>query len=104
MGDDDTVSRFVVGSGSSSPLRLPEGVEDLEPTKKQTRIAHHPYIDTVPFKGFRDRLLEYVRYGEETGDYTREGKVCAGMAEGWGVWGQVPWEGRSWEVGETFAR
>lgn len=104
MNDDDTASPFVISDSSTSPLKLPEDMDDLEPTKKQTTIAHHPYIDTVPFKGFRDRLLEYVRYGEETGDYSREEKVCAGMCESWGVWGQVPWEGRSWEIGEAFAR
>lgn len=102
--DDEAASPFVISDNSGPLWRLPDNMDDLEPTKKQTMVAHHPYIDTIPFKGFRDRMLDYVRYGEETGDYSREEKVCAAMYESWGVWGQVPWEGRSWEIGEAFAR
>lgn len=101
---DDTNSPFTNRDSSSSPLQLPDDMDDLKPTKKQLEIEHHPYIDAVPFKGFRDKLLDYVKRSEEKGDYDQEWKVCAGMYEGWGVWGQVPWEGRSWEIGEAFAR
>jgi hypothetical protein len=100
MFDDDATSPF----NSPSPVSLPEGTEDLIPTKKQLDIEHHPYIDMVPFKGFRDRLLDCVAEGEKTGNYLDETKLCHGMYESWGDWGQTPWEARSWEVGEAFAR
>ncbi|RPB10515.1 hypothetical protein P167DRAFT_465448, partial [Morchella conica CCBAS932] len=100
MLDDDATSPF----NSPSPVLLPEGTEDLIPTKKQLDIEHHPYIDMVPFKGFRDRLLDCVAEGEKTGNYFDETKLCHGMYESWGVWGQTPWEARSWEIGEAFAR
>lgn len=104
MIDDDAISPFINRDSSPSPLQLPEDMGDLEPTKGQLEISHHPYIDIVPFKGFRNKMLEYAKLGEEKGDYELETKVCAGMYETWGVWGQVPWEGRSWEIGEAFAR
>lgn len=100
MVDEDSISPF----NRPDPVSLPEGTGDLDPTRRQLEIMHHPYIDTLPFKGFRDRILEYVKKGEETGDYLDETKLCHGMYESWGVWGQIPWEARSWEIGETFAR
>ncbi|RPB01112.1 hypothetical protein L873DRAFT_1803984 [Choiromyces venosus 120613-1] len=103
MLQDDTPSPFVRESSEEPQFKLPDNTPDLQPKKMQKEIQHHPYIEAVPFKGFRDKLLEYVQKGEETGDYVDEANICNKMYESWGVWGECPWEGRSWEIGESFA-
>ncbi|KAL7273107.1 hypothetical protein RUND412_004066 [Rhizina undulata] len=100
MFSDDAISTF---NRAIPAPPLPENAQNLEPTRKQLEIQHHPYIDVIPFPGFRDKLLDYVKRGEETGDYVEEDKICSAMHD-WGVWGEVPWAAQSWEIGESFAR
>lgn len=104
MLEDDTPSPFFREDAEEPPFEVPENAPDLRPTRMQQEVQHHPYIDVVPFKGFRDKLLDYVQKGEETGNYADEADICHKMYESWGVWGECPWEGRSWEIGEAFAR
>lgn len=95
--DDDMVSTL-------TPEVVPEEAIDLKPTALQSRVPHHPYIDLLPFPGYRDRLLAVAMRGAATGDWELESRLCRAMNESWAVWGECPWMAESWEVGEDFAR
>jgi len=104
MLQDDTPPPFIRESTEEPSLKLPDHTPDLQPTKMQKEIQHHPYIDAVPFEGFHGMLLECIEKGEETGNYVYEVNASKQMYESWGVWGEYPWEGRNLEIGEAFAR
>lgn len=100
MLQDDTPPPFMRENTEELLLKLPDNAPDLQPTKMQNEIQHHPYIDAVPFN-FHGTLFECIEKGEEIGNYVCEAKQ---MYESWGVWGEYPWEGRNLEIGEAFAR
>jgi len=91
MINDDTISPF-----NNQIAVSPNIPKDLEPTKMQKTVPHHPYIDIIPFPGFRDKMLRVL-------DIIDEDDVCGMMLTDWGVWGSQPWDKTSWEVGEKFA-
>ncbi|CUS13472.1 unnamed protein product [Tuber aestivum] len=81
MLQGDTPPPFVRETIEESLFRTPHDPSDLQRTKMQKEIQHHPYIDVVPLGGFRDMLLGYVQKGEETGDYADEVDICNEMHE-----------------------
>lgn len=91
MMDEDALSPF-----NNQIAISPNIPKDLEPTQMQITVPHHPYIDIVPFPGFRDKVLRFL-------DIIDEGDVCCMMHTDWGVWGDRSWDKTSWEVGEKFA-
>ncbi|KAA8912498.1 hypothetical protein FN846DRAFT_311581 [Sphaerosporella brunnea] len=88
----------------AEPWNIPENAEDLEPTPRQLEVPHHPWIDIIPFKGLRDSLLDYAEEGDRTGDFLDEERVCTAMHGNIGVWGDSPWDSRSYEASEEFIR
>jgi len=91
MMDEDALSPF-----NNQITISPNIPKDLEPTQMQKTVPHHPYIDIVPFSGFRDKMLRVL-------DIIDEDDVCCMIHTDWGVWGDRPWDKTSWEVGEKFA-
>ncbi|KAI5844110.1 hypothetical protein BZA05DRAFT_175702 [Tricharina praecox] len=97
---EESVSPF----NRQEPWVLPESAADLQPTERQLSVPHHPYIDVLPFREIRDFMLEYAQEGVRTGDYQDEERICSDVHENWGVWGESPFESRSYEAGEEFIR
>lgn len=92
MMDEDALSPF-----TNQMALSPNIPKDLEPTQMQRTVPHHPYIDIIPFSGFRDKMLRFM-------DIIDEDDLCCMMHTDWGVWGSRPWDKTSWEVGEKFAK
>ncbi|RGP81526.1 hypothetical protein FLONG3_258 [Fusarium longipes] len=78
---------------------------DLRPTDKQLTIGHHPYVDVIPFKSFRENLIQALEHDPPIID---EGILCHDILDGGFIcWGAgrnphgmaagVPWDSRSWE-------
>ncbi|KAF8474798.1 hypothetical protein BDZ91DRAFT_711753 [Kalaharituber pfeilii] len=93
MVDYDALSPF-----NSTDAIIPANIpKDLVPTALQRSIPHHPYIDIIPFPGFRDKLLRFM-------DLVDEDDICMMMFTDWKIWGSRPWDKISWEIGEKFAQ
>jgi hypothetical protein len=68
----------------------------LTPTKLQAVIAHHAYVDMIPFPILRDRILEALQTMNEE-------ELCKDLVtDEWKIWGNKPWEPRSWEMPHKF--
>ena len=106
--EDEAVSTFY---SDNMPGSIVEGGESgvkvlaLQPTAMQRRVEHHPWIDIFPFPRMRDNILGA---GEEFDDVP----LCQALIEICGpandeagilVWGD-PWDPKSWEVSEGFAK
>ncbi|RFN46663.1 hypothetical protein FIE12Z_9107 [Fusarium flagelliforme] len=83
---------------------------DLRPIDKQLTFGHHPYVDVIPFKSFRENLIKALENGPSVID---EGILCHDiLAGGFTCWGSgrnphgmgagVPWDSRSWEPSVWF--
>ncbi|KAF4342786.1 hypothetical protein FBEOM_3265 [Fusarium beomiforme] len=83
---------------------------DLQPTENQLTFGHHPYIDVIPFKTFRENLITALNRDSNTID---EGVLCHDiLSGGFTCWGAgrnsqgmgagVPWDSRSWEPSVWF--
>ncbi|KAJ4323452.1 hypothetical protein N0V84_004324 [Fusarium piperis] len=83
---------------------------DLRPTDLQLTFGHHPYIDVIPFKSFRDNIIKALLHDPPLLD---EDMLCADLlAGGFTCWGSrrsplgmnagVPWDARSWEPSIWF--
>ncbi|KAF7559786.1 hypothetical protein G7046_g4375 [Stylonectria norvegica] len=78
---------------------------DLRPSDMQLTVAHHPYIDVLPFKTFRNNLIrvlysvpQLVDEDELCHDLSTGGVLCWGAQQGsFGMDAVVPWDKRSWE-------
>lgn len=92
MIDEDAISPF----NDKQIIISPNLPKDLEPTPLQLTVPHHPYIDIVPFAGFREKVLRFL-------DLIDEDDLCHMMYTDWGVWGNRPWDKTSWEVGQKFS-
>lgn len=88
---------------------------DLRPSREQITVAHHPYIDILPFRTLRNNLItNRAQFDEdEFFEDVLAGLVCWGGA---GV-GQkdreastgfvstgMPWDVRSWEARAWFVK
>jgi hypothetical protein len=70
----------------------------LAPTSQQLIIPHKPYVDMMPWASLRNRLLDsLVSINEE--EFTKD-MTSSDLK----VWGNVPWDPMSWEVGPEFAK
>lgn len=94
---------------------------DLRPTENQIVKHHHPYIDVLPWRDLRENLMRAAE-GSGSGpsggdgegsngegaidedeflhDFFNHATCWGGVAGGAGT--GSPWNGRSWEVTETF--
>lgn len=115
---DDTDSPFcTTGSGGSvttgKPQSLPANLKkDLKPTRNQLAYRHHPYIDTLPFPTFRERVIALLQSEppildeeELCHDLQNDGIICWGSSLGAGVGNSgAPWDVRSWEARPWFMK
>ncbi|KAL6924973.1 hypothetical protein FSST1_002247 [Fusarium sambucinum] len=83
---------------------------DLRPIDKQLIVGHHPYVDVIPFKTFRENLIRAL---ENYPPIIDEGVLCHDiLSGGFTCWGAgrnphgmgagVPWDSRSWEPSVWF--
>ncbi|RGP62074.1 hypothetical protein FSPOR_9532 [Fusarium sporotrichioides] len=83
---------------------------DLRPTDKQLVFGHHPYVDVIPFKSFRENLIRAL---ENDPPIIDEGVLCHDiLSGGFTCWGSgrnphgmgagVPWDSRCWEPSVWF--
>ncbi|KAK8051175.1 hypothetical protein PG993_002560 [Apiospora rasikravindrae] len=88
---------------------------DLRPGREQVTVAHHPFIDCLPFPTLRRNLLLHRAHvdPEQLQFDVIEGLVCWGGAgisrrDGGDSTGRAstgtPWDVRSWEAKECFLR
>lgn len=105
--DDDAISLF----NTVLPPRPPRQDDNslipanLQPTRIQKSIRHHPWLDFFPFPKMRDNLIE-------AGDDWDDEQLCHDIMGFWGestmdagmlVWGE-PWDVQNWEVTESFLK
>ncbi|KAJ5081286.1 hypothetical protein NUU61_009550 [Penicillium alfredii] len=105
--DDDAISPFNTFLPRRQPISnentdIPQG---LQPTRIQTRVTHHPWLDFFPLAKMRDNLIE-------AGDHWDDDQMCRDIMGFWDssaedagllVWGE-PWDVRNWEVTEAFLK
>ncbi|KAF5020546.1 hypothetical protein F66182_7410 [Fusarium sp. NRRL 66182] len=83
---------------------------DIQPIDAQVTFGHHPYVDVIPFKTFRENLMAVLMHDPPLID---EGTLCHDiLAGGFTCWGSgqnprgmgagVPWDARSWEPSTWF--
>ncbi|RSL56295.1 hypothetical protein CEP54_008925 [Fusarium duplospermum] len=83
---------------------------DLRPTDLQLTFGHHPYVDVIPFRSFRDNIIKALLHDPPLID---ENMLCHDLlAGGFTCWGSrrnplgmnagVPWDARSWEPSIWF--
>jgi hypothetical protein len=76
---------------------------DLRPLTSQIVVAHHPYIDALPFPSVRHALIQHQGLIDED-EFLHDffyNAICWGGAKG-SRGGGMPWEGRNWELSEYF--
>ncbi|EHK45978.1 hypothetical protein TRIATDRAFT_88640 [Trichoderma atroviride IMI 206040] len=115
----DTESYFCISRGASDASKhatqeptLDHIKEHLKPTQNQLTHRHHPYIDTLPFRAFRDRLIAVIQaqppiinMPELCHDLQSDGVICWGSSAGAGTGHSgAPWDIRSWEVRPWFLK
>ncbi|KAI5820472.1 hypothetical protein BZA77DRAFT_78944 [Pyronema omphalodes] len=108
---NDTISPFTTGqfldpAGNLLPIpqmmaRLSEAAPDLLPTKLQSEIEHHPWVDVIPSAIIRDRILAKLHDRNQDIDAVQ---LCRDTERGVKVWGKMPWDERCWEWEEWFVR
>jgi hypothetical protein len=101
-GRDRLVSPWL-GGHAMTTLNEHSVVPDLSPSKGQKKYDHDLYIDCLPFKDFREKLLalrsvEPKIFDEE--DFIHDLDYRDAMQ----CWGPTPWEDKSWEVQTWFLR
>ncbi|KAJ5474942.1 hypothetical protein N7475_004508 [Penicillium sp. IBT 31633x] len=78
---------------------------NLQPTRLQKLVPHHPWLDFFPLPKMRDNLIE-------GGDDWDDEQLCHDIMGFWGestmdagllVWGE-PWNVQNWEVTESFLK
>jgi hypothetical protein len=86
--------------------------QDLRPTRNQMTYSHHPFIDTLPFPTFRERVIASLQANppildqkELRHDLQNDGLICWGSSLGAGVGNSgAPWDVRSWEARPWFMK
>ncbi|KAJ5939761.1 hypothetical protein N7466_002895 [Penicillium verhagenii] len=96
---EDLVSAFnIVGPMT---MNLPPS---LQPTSSQKDIIHHPWIDLMPMRSFRDVLLNNMdQYDEDDFCGDLHGQVGASNGIGLIVWGEA-WDPNAYEISEAVFR
>ncbi|KAL7948629.1 hypothetical protein V8C42DRAFT_255862 [Trichoderma barbatum] len=115
----DTESRFYAPKEASNQIEditqqiaFADIKDDLKPTQNQLTQRHHPYIDTLPFRAFRERLIAVIHtepiiinMQELCLDLQNNGVICWGSSAGAGTGHSgAPWDIRSWEVRPWFLK
>lgn len=115
----DSESYFYISSGVSTAAEnvtqeptLDHIKEHLKPTQNQLTHRHHPYIDTLPFRVFRERLIAVIHaqppiinMPELCHDLQSDGVICWGSSAGASTGHSgAPWDIRSWEVRPWFLK
>ncbi|CAM1506534.1 Fc.00g061750.m01.CDS01 [Cosmosporella sp. VM-42] len=85
---------------------------DLRPVDVQLTVAHHPYIDLIPYKSFRENTLKALEHDpplldedELCQDLVAGGMICWGSKQNsLGMDAAVPWDSRSWEPKVWFLK
>lgn len=96
---EDIVSTFNIPGPMT--LRLPPS---LQPTSTQIEILHHPWIDLMPMKSFRDVLLKNLdKYDEDDFCGDLHGQIGASNGIGLISWGE-PWDPTAYEISEGVFR
>ena len=78
-------------------LSLAARAPDLMPTALQTKVPHRPYVDIIPCRKVRDKILEMLAGGN-----LDQAELCIDIEMGVNVWGRTPWDRRSWEWSSGF--
>ena len=99
-------------STSTEGLAFTDVKDDLKPTQNQLTQRHHPYIDALPFRAFRERLIALmhaeppiINREELCHDLQNDGVICWGSFAGAGTGHSgAPWDIRSWEVRPWFLK
>jgi hypothetical protein len=76
---------------------------DLSPTRGQCSYDHDLYIDCLPFKDFREKVLavrSVVPRIFDEDDFIRD----LDFRDAFQCWGPTPWQSRSWEVQPWFLK
>ncbi|KAJ5446847.1 Concanavalin A-like lectin/glucanase subgroup [Penicillium cf. griseofulvum] len=105
--NDDAVSPFntALPHNASTPDPISLIPANLQPTRIQKTIKHHPWLDFFPFPKMRDNLIEAE-------DDWNDEQLCHDIMGFWGestmdvgllVWGE-PWNMQNWEVTESFLK
>ncbi|KAH6655944.1 hypothetical protein BKA67DRAFT_562236 [Truncatella angustata] len=101
----DSRSPFIApnNGGLTSDTSMPSS---LRPTQFQLTVAHHPWIDILPWSKVRDNLLLHDESSYDKKELCRDlrgfQKVAGSNYGGIIAWGE-PWDPRGWEVTEAFA-
>ncbi|KAL2811414.1 hypothetical protein BJX63DRAFT_276325 [Aspergillus granulosus] len=116
MAGDDAISPFI-STRPYAPWATAEKIAtlkpDLQPVPEQMTVAHHPYLDLIPFPSFRTRALLALARGDRTFDETdlcfdlmHGGMRCNGSVKAslHGRGEGTAWDARSWEVTPWFFR
>jgi hypothetical protein len=70
----------------------------LKPTELQSMIPHHAYVDLFPLPTLRNRILEALQTMNEE-------ELCKDICnDEWRIWGNNPWDPKSWELPESFVK
>jgi hypothetical protein len=92
-GQGNEVEQVIAKTHASTP--------SLAPIEIQKLVPHHPYIDLMPFPGFRQSILEQLRDNPHS---ISQIELCQDMENGGlRLWGQYPWRPDSYELMEWFA-
>ena len=78
-------------------------VQDLRPGNGQRRHYHELYIDTLPFKDFREKLLTLRAVDPPIFD-EKDFILDLDYRNAMQCWGPMPWENKSWEVQRWFLK
>lgn len=72
---------------------------DFLPSQLQLQVPHHPYVDVIPLRGFRDNILRLLARAPHL---LNESDLCDDIDRCLRVWGKTPWEARSLEWSQEF--
>ena len=78
-------------------------VPDLRPSANQRKHNHELYIDTLPFKEFRDKVLA-LRAVDPPIFNEKDFILDLDYRNAMQCWGPTPWENKSWEVQQWFLK
>ncbi|CAG8894990.1 unnamed protein product [Penicillium egyptiacum] len=105
--DDGAISLFNTPLPQKPPTSDDNSLipANLQPTRIQKKICHHPWLDFFPLPKMCDNLIE-------AGDNWDDEELCHDIMGFWGesmvdagmlVWGE-PWNVQNWEVTEPFLK
>ncbi|KAH7110689.1 hypothetical protein EDB81DRAFT_831468 [Dactylonectria macrodidyma] len=104
-------------TGQAAQIRLAfgdyfKGIQsDLVPTDVQLTVPHHPTLDTIPWPGFRSKVIAAVHSDPPSIDredfcldLLNDGLRCWGFANGDSLPSVAPWDARNWEAAPWFLK